>query len=186
MYAPYDWLSKNETVKDATLREANKTYNKMLLQKVDGRVLKADFAFTNVDVLNIPHINSAFDGLKMLKSTVEHMFHKHNKSLQRMIKSVVKNTGIELHRFSHVNEGMLRNEFVKMILSNISFEIENRAKDGGIRIKNYTFSTVKEKAYEYKNRFGVKRQIVGTEAWNQRFIERVEKIKINNASPICF
>jgi hypothetical protein len=137
-------------------------------EKAD-RTLKEGFPFSNTDILALPHIKEAFNVLMTLKNKMEHIFHKHNKSLIKLSKDVNKLTNLTLDISSNKNLEKIRDEFIKYMLASIKAPIIENGKV----VYEYNFDVRNEEPIDYKYR-GRFRKATGTDAWNRKFINKIE------------
>ena len=138
--------------------------------KVIGHELKDSFSFTNTDILNLPHINSAFNAIKFLKTKIGNIWFLHHKNLVKFSEGVYKwtknNIKVGEGSASEAHED-IRRGFIRFMLSSFSFE-------GGP-----SMDTSNEEPYEVK-KGNIRYDIAGAEAWSQRFIDRVSDLKSDN------
>lgn len=130
--------------------------------------LKSSFAFENVQILTLPHILQAFRSLRFIKTRISNIWYKHNKDLTEFSQNVYswidKNgISIKLGQSKEDTYQQMNEEFMKYALSGITYD------DG------YTMSTFDEKPWEISGKKGEFHY--GLEAWNQRHIEKVAKLK---------
>lgn len=128
-----------------------------------------DSGFKNIDIMKVPHIKEAKGILDILADTIKSIAYKHNDNLVAFSNRVASFSNITLDRKGgSKNKRAIRDEFVKYIMSSISYEADG---------ERFNFSTINEEPYEIANK---KYKAVGTDAWNQRFILQVIEAKRNN------
>jgi hypothetical protein len=154
-----------------------------IYKKSDGRILKDDdgnnviaddFPFTNTDILKIPHIEQSWSVVLSLKKKLEDLFHKHNSELIKISTEVSDIFEVKLDNNKNKNLEIIRDEFIKYILSGTKVPVEGTDYV-------YDFDTRSEKPYKYTHR-NFPRTATGTDAWNMRFIEKIEQMQktVNN------
>ena len=141
--------------------------------------------FTNVNPITLPHINTAFQVLKTIKSKVELLFFAHNKVLQEFSKSLGVRTETQVDEkgerevkildfLSGLNENeylsKLRTHVVHYLMTGLTYTTPE-----GYTITN---STLNEPPYEKSYGEGKPvRQRVGLDAFNSRFKDRIFKMR---------
>tara|TARA_R110002126_G_scaffold159053_4_gene306415 strand:- start:22020 stop:36167 length:14148 start_codon:yes stop_codon:yes gene_type:complete len=141
----------------------------LVKDKEGNYILTGDFPFENTDILKIPHIASSRSVLLMLKNKLEHLFYKHNEELIKLSKEISNKFEIKLDKNKNKNLEIIRDEFIKYILSGVEVPIENSDYI-------YNFDTRNEDPYKYKHNLFT-RTATGTDAWNMNFIENIELMK---------
>jgi hypothetical protein len=127
-----------------------------------------DSIFRNSKVLDIPHVKEAYAALKALDTLTTKMFHRHDSRLYEFSKKIQGLTNITFDYNENKNLRMIRDEFVKYVMTDISYPTE---------AGEFNLNTLKEEPY-IKN--GRTLEIVGADAWNQRFIDEVRAAKIED------
>lgn len=121
-----------------------------------------------VDIMRIPHIAAAYRALSKLNLMVNTNFYKHREEINNLAKDISGQLGIRLDFNKNKNLRMIRDEVSKFVLSSISYEADGIQHD---------FDTSKEEPFSYKNYKDEDKDAIGTDAFNQRFIERVQELK---------
>jgi hypothetical protein len=140
------------------------------------RILNEDFAFTNVDILEIPHIKAAFKILKTLKARTQDTILAHSQPLVDFSMDIKKMTKLELiekrgfyDAYANKEAEIYRDEFIKYILNGLNFTAGYGEKAVSVNIDN---SAQEPYTFEYA---GIEYNLETDEAWIENFIDSIEK-----------
>ena len=169
---PLEMFKKSEAQQKSMTPVQRDAHDKKLgeleqLNKVN--LIKEGFTINNIDIFKNENINAGFKGLKMLLTANEKVFYKHHKFLQEEAKKI--RNQLKFKQFNNKYEDLeyIRGQFLRYVLSGVSINLDSTGE-------TYSFKTENTDIFELAK--GI--TVAGSEAWVQRFVQKVEKIAKEN------